>query len=145
MRRVMAQQLQLYEPVEFIHAFLVERLQLRRKKQPIALHLTCSTRKMGLSGLLAKVGALCAEDVILPPEVNCCGFAGDKGFALPALNNHGLRRAVDAVHRHGAVAGYSNSRTCETGCAARIGIPYMSIMYLVEEVSRVKENPLHRG
>jgi len=36
-------------------------------------------------------------------------------------------------------AGYSNSRTCEIGCATHIGIPYMSIMYLVDEVSRPKE------
>jgi D-lactate dehydrogenase len=32
---------------------------------------------------------MCREVVRI--ESNCCGFAGDRGFILPALNKHGLR------------------------------------------------------
>ncbi len=135
MRKVMDSRLKLYEPVEFIHSFLVNKLQFTPKKETVAIHPTCSTKKMGLSGLLQEVACMCADKVVLPPDVNCCGFAGDKGFHLPDLNAHGLRKAVSVIEQEGAVAGYSNSRTCEIGCTSQIGIPYMSIMYLVDEVT----------
>lgn len=135
MRKVMDSRLKLYEPVEFIHSFLVSKLQFTPKNETVAIHPTCSTKKMGLSGLLQEVACLCANKVVLPPDVNCCGFAGDKGFHLPDLNAHGLRKAVPVIEQEGAVAGYSNSRTCEIGCTSQIGIPYMSIMYLVDEVT----------
>ena len=135
MRRKMHESLKLYEPVEFVHEFLLDTLQFTQKTEIIAIHSTCSTKKMGLTSLMEKVAAMCAEKVILPPDVNCCGFAGDKGFHLPDLNKHGLRKAVSVIKEEGAVAGYSNSRTCEIGCATQTGIPYMSIMYLVDEAT----------
>ena len=139
MRKVMTEKLKLFEPVEFIHTFLVDRLQFRKKKETVAVHPTCSTKKMGLASLLEEVAGMCAEKVVIPRDVNCCGFAGDKGFVLPDLNRHGLRRAVPVVRQSGAESGYSNSRTCEIGCTTHTGIPYMSIMYLVDEVSRPKD------
>lgn len=135
MRKVMDKKLRLYEPVEFVHDYLLDKLQLTPKKETIAIHPTCSTKKMGLEEMLKKVAILCAEKVVLPEDVNCCGFAGDKGFHLPELNAHGLRKAASVIDKEGAVVGYSNSRTCEIGCATNNGIPYMSIMYLIDEVS----------
>lgn len=136
MRNVMTKKLKLYEPVEFVHEFLLDHLSFTRKNVTVAIHSTCSTQKLGLTGMLEKVAGMCAVKVILPPDVNCCGFAGDKGFHLPKLNEHGLRKAVPVVQQAGAVAGYSNSRTCEIGCATYTGIPYMSIMYLVDETTK---------
>jgi len=135
MRKVMDSKLKLYEPVEFVHKFLLNKLQFTQKKQAVAIHSTCSTQKMGLTGQLEKVASMCAEKVILPADVNCCGFAGDKGFHLPDLNAHGLRKAVPVIRKEGVMTGYSASRTCEIGCATHTGIPYMSIMYLVDEVT----------
>jgi len=135
MRNVMDDRLKLYEPVEFVHKYLLEKLRFIPKSETIAIHVTCSTRKMGLAGLQQKVARKCAEKVILPDDVNCCGFAGDKGFYLPDLNKHGLRKAVPIIKEKGVVAGYSNSRTCELGCTTHTGVPYMSIMYLVDEVT----------
>jgi len=111
-------------------------LKFTRKKETVAIHPTCSTKKLGLTLLLEKVAGLCAEKVVLPPDVSCCGFAGDKGFHLPDLNRHGLRKAVPVIQQEGAIVGYSNSRTCEIGCAIYTGIPYMSIMYLVDETTQ---------
>ena len=135
MRRVMSDTLTLYEPVEFVHTFLLDKLVFTPKKEPVAIHPTCSTKKMGLTKKMEEVAARCAEKVIMPPDVNCCGFAGDKGFHLPELNAHGLRTAGPLIAQEGVKVGYSNSRTCEIGCAAHIGIPYMSIMYLVDDVT----------
>ncbi len=135
MRKVMDSRLKMYEPVEFVYKFLLNKLQFTPKKETVSIHPTCSTQKMGLTGQMEKVALMCAEKVILPADVNCCGFAGDKGFHLPDLNAHGLRKAVPVIRQEGVVAGYSNSRTCEIGCATQTGIPYMSIMYLVDEVT----------
>jgi D-lactate dehydrogenase len=135
MRKVMDSRLKLYEPAEFVHKFLLEKLHFTPKKQTVAIHATCSTKKMGLTAILEEIASMCAEKVVLPPDVNCCGFAGDKGFYLPNLNAHGLRTAVPVIKKEHPVAGYSNSRTCEIGCTAQLGIPYMSIMYLVDEVT----------
>lgn len=136
MRKVMDDRLKLYEPVEFVHEFLLDRLYFTPKKQTVAVHATCSTQKMGLTALLKDVAGRCADKVIMPPDVNCCGFAGDKGFYLPELNKHGLRKALPILKEQSVEAGYSNSRTCEIGCSAHTGIPYMSIMYLVDEVTK---------
>jgi D-lactate dehydrogenase len=135
MRRVMSDTLELYEPVEFVHAFLLDKLTFTPKQEPVAIHPTCSTKKMGLTKKMEEVASQCAQKVIMPPDVNCCGFAGDKGFHLPELNVHGLRTAGPLIDQEGVKVGYSNSRTCEIGCATHIGIPYMSIMYLVDEVT----------
>ena len=119
-----------HEPVEFIHRYLMDKLQFERRPETVAVHVTCSSTKMGLEGPFREVAAACAERVVAP-AVGCCGFAGDKGFNTPELNASalaGLRGALPADCR----AGYSNSRTCEIGLSVHGGIPYQSIVYLVD-------------
>ena len=93
-------------------------------------------RKMGLLPLILKVARACAHDVVMPEEVGCCAFAGDKGFTDPKLNAWALRSRIAAA---GATSGYSNSRTCEIGLTLHSGIPYMGIAALVNRVSRAKK------
>ena len=69
--------------------------------------------------------------MVLPAGVNCCGFAGDKGFNLPELNVAALAR-VPAQVPSDCQRGYSNSRTCEIGLSQHVGIPYQSIVHLVD-------------
>ena len=71
--------LRLYEPVEFVLEFLLDRLVFARRKGRIAIHATCSTRKMGLDGKLRQLAQMCAEEVVVPEDIYCCGFAGDRG------------------------------------------------------------------
>jgi D-lactate dehydrogenase len=132
MRATIDARLKTWEPVEFIHDFLLADLRLQKQPGAVALHLTCSSQKMGLEQKLRAVAAACAEKVVLPPT-GCCGFAGDKGFTTPELNASalsGLRAAVQ-----GCATGYSNSRTCEVGLTLHAGIPYQSIVYLVDRCS----------
>jgi D-lactate dehydrogenase len=99
------------------------------------LHITCSSRRMGLEGKLAAVARACARTVVIPENVGCCGFAGDKGFTLPELNDHALRDLPAAIPQ-GCDQGYSTSRTCEIGLASHAGITYRSLAYLVEKATR---------
>ncbi len=121
--------LHLYEPAEFIWTFLRERLTFRKLPKTVAVHLTCTIRQMGLSDTFVKVAEMCAERVVVPEGVGCCGFAGDKGMTHPELNRYALRKLRSQVSD--IEVGYSNSRTCEIGLQQNSGIPYVSIIYLV--------------
>ena len=70
---------------------------MKRLPEAIALHVTCSLRKVGLASALIDVASACAEKVIAPPDVTCCGFAGDKGFSQPELNDHALRHLRESL------------------------------------------------
>ena len=130
--------LSLYEPVEFIDKFLLERLDITKMAGTVAVHATCSTRLMGLTPVLLRVAQACAEKVVLPEGVGCCAFAGDKGFTDPELNQWALRKLRDTVEKEGATMGFSNSRTCEIGLTTNSGIQYMNIAYLVNSVAQRK-------
>ena len=121
--------LKIYEPAEFIHTFLMDRLRFERKAKQIAVHVTCSTQKLGLGAHLSAVAAACAEKVVVPPA-GCCAFAGDRGLQVPELNAAALSGLREQVK--GCEAGYSNSRGCEIGLSQHGGIPYQSIVYLVD-------------
>ncbi len=125
--------MKLYEPAEFIETFLAPNLHWNRTDEPIAVHVTCSTRRMGLADTIIRLASRCSSHVTVPAEVGCCGFAGDKGFMRPEINAYALRRLRPAIKASGARTGYSNSRTCEIGLSTNSGIPYKSIAYLVDE------------
>lgn len=128
--------MKLFEPAEFIHDFLAPSLTFRPVDRPVAVHITCSSRMMGIGDKIVALASMCSTNVTVPPEVGCCGFAGDKGFTIPELNSWGLRKLRKSVEEAGAKEGYSNSRTCEIGLTTNSGIPYQSIVYLVDEVTR---------
>ena len=139
MRKVM-KKMQLYEPAEFIMKYLVDRLEFHQMDRPVALHLTCSTRQMGVDKDMIALARLCSSNVFLPEGVGCCGFAGDRGFTFPELNKYGLRKLRPQIEANHIEVGYSNSRTCEIGLETNTGIPYMSIIYLVNECTKPKTN-----
>ncbi len=128
----------LYEPVEFISDILAPYLDFHQIDRHVAIHITCSTRLMGLGDKLVNLAKRCSRNVLVPEEVGCCGFAGDKGFTHPELNKWGLRKLKPQIMNFGAKEGYSNSRTCEIGLTTNSGIPYQSIAYLVNETTTPK-------
>ena len=73
--------------------------------------------------------------MVVPSEVGCCGFAGDKGFMVPELNRWALRKLKPQLQVAGVARGFSNSRTCEIGLTTNSGVNYKSIAYLVDEVT----------
>jgi len=132
--------MRLYEPAEFIETFLAPHLRFEPDDVPVAVHVTCSTRRMGLADTIISLARRCSTDVTVPALVGCCGFAGDKGFTLPELNAWALRNLRRAIDGGGARYGYSNSRTCEIGLTDHSGIPYKSIAYLVDAHTKPLES-----
>jgi len=131
--------MRLYEPVEFIWEFLRDRLEFTPIDRHIALHFTCSTREMGLVDKMTSLARLCSDNVFLPEGVGCCGFAGDRGWTHPEVNSWALRKLRKQLEDSHIEMGYSNSRTCEVGLESNGGIPYQSIVYLVNEVTQPKK------
>jgi D-lactate dehydrogenase len=133
MQATLDKRLQLYEPVEFVLTYLMDRLSFTQLDVKVAVHPTCSTRKLGLENKLEQLARACAREVVMPADVYCCGFAGDRGFNFPELNEAALKDLKDHVCT--CEAGYSTSKTCEIGLSLHGGIPYRSILYLVDEAS----------
>ncbi|HEX9179370.1 MAG TPA: FAD-binding and (Fe-S)-binding domain-containing protein [Burkholderiales bacterium] len=138
MQKLLAGRLQVLDFHEFAHDALLPRLHVRPLAGPIALHLNCSVRRAGAEGKLRALVARCAERVVEPAGVTCCGFGGDRGFVVPELNAHALRRIHDALPAD-CLAGVSTNRTCEIGLTAETGRPYRSVAYLLEECSREED------
>ena len=129
---------QLYESAEFVWKFLRDKLVFTQKDTPVALHLTCSTKLMKIDRIVYELACLCSSSVLVPEGVGCCGFAGDKGMTHPELNAYALRKLAAQIEEKGIKVGYSNSRTCEMGLQTNSGIPYRSIIYLVNECTQAR-------
>jgi D-lactate dehydrogenase len=129
--------LRLYEPVEFIHAFLLDALEFTKIPETIAVHVTCSSIKLGLREKFLEVAGACAETVVVPDRAGCCGVAGDRIFLFPELNESALSGLRDGLPA-GCRSGVSNSRTCEIGLSLQSGVPYQSIAYLADRCTARK-------
>ncbi len=142
MKEDLDERLKIYEPVQFIDEFLLERLVFNPCQQPVALHITCSATRMGLADRLIAIAHRCAKEVIIPEQITCCGFAGDKGFSTPELNASALRTLQGALPAN-CEEGFSTSRTCEIGLSHHSRIEYKSIVYLVDRCTQPKLTTAH--
>lgn len=129
------QPMTILEPTGFVTQYLLPHLNLAPIEETVMLHVTCSSRRMGLESDMFKLASACATDVIVPEHIQCCGWAGDKGFTTPELNQAAVHPLKEQVPAH-CTRGFSNSRTCEIGLSHHSGIPYQSILYLVDEVAQ---------
>jgi D-lactate dehydrogenase len=129
--------LRIYEPVEFIHAFLLDALEFTKVPETIAVHVPCSSIKLNLREKFLAVAGACAETVVVPDRVGCCGVAGDRIFFFPELSESALSALRDGLPAR-CRSGYSSSRACEIGLSLRSGLSYQSIAYLVDRCAARK-------
>jgi glycerol-3-phosphate dehydrogenase subunit C len=126
--------LKIVDPIEFMLDYVMPNLTVKNKKETIVVFPVCSVKKIGKMEQLLALSQVCAENVTII-DSNCCGFAGDRGFLIPELREHGLRE-IKAQIPTNCKEGFSTSRTCEIGLESSSGIDFKSIFYLVEEVTR---------
>lgn len=129
-------QLKILDPVEFAHDLVLPRLVFTPLKRAVILHPNCSARKLGLDGKMEAVARRCAEDVTVPLDLKCCGFAGDRGLLVPELTESATQAEAAEVNQREYAGYYSSNLTCEMGMTRATGKPYRSILYLVEEATR---------
>ncbi len=135
MKQMAGTRLKLYDPAAFIHDFLIGQTSFRQCPDTIAVHVPCSAQKMGLADKFRIVAQTLAAEVVIPEDIHCCGFAGDRGFNFPELNASALKELKPAVSGK-CSAGYSSSRTCEIGLSLHSGMYYRSIIYLADRCIR---------
>jgi D-lactate dehydrogenase len=140
MRRFCGERLAVLDAIEFIHDTVLARVAIEPRPGPVAIHPVCSVRKMGSTERLAAIASRCSACVVTVPDVLCCGFAGDKGFHTPELNEHALRHLKPSLPPE-CREGYSTSRTCEIGLSEQAGFAYRSIIHLVEGCARARNAP----
>ena len=125
--------LRIYDSVRFLREEVLPRLDIQPLTTQIAVHITCSTQHLQQADNFLAIAQQCATEVVVPEGIHCCGFAGDKGFTLPELNQHALRDL--AVQVADCSAGFSTSRTCEVGLSSYSALSYQHLVYLVDQVS----------
>ena len=130
--------IKIFEPIEFALEHLVPELEFEKIDEAITIHTTCSSRKMGLHEKFIKLANLCSKKVIVPENVKCCGFAGDRGFNFPELNDSALRFLKDETKE--AKYAFSTSKTCEIGLSEHANLDYNSIFYLIDKTSKAKNS-----
>lgn len=124
--------LTVYEPIDFIYEKILSKVKLNRLNETIAIHPVCSIIKYGNTNRLEEIANLCADKVLTTDEIDCCGFAGDRGFTFPELNESALSKLSDLVSKDCSY-GFSTSRTCEIGLTKKSGIKFNSIFNLLDK------------
>eukprot|EP00879_Flechtneria_rotunda_P005800 GHRR01006103.1.p1 GENE.GHRR01006103.1~~GHRR01006103.1.p1 ORF type:complete len:946 (+),score=315.50 GHRR01006103.1:676-3513(+) len=131
----------LYEPVEFIRHFLLDKLEFNKVRDSVAIHVPCSSKKMGIEESFIKLASLCAHEVV-PSGIPCCGMAGDRGMRyteLPAASLQHLNLPRNVTD------GYSTSRTCEMSLSNHSGINFRGLVYLVDEATKPRGQQQTKG
>jgi D-lactate dehydrogenase len=126
----------LLDSIEFIHDTLLSRLTLHPVDGDVVLHPNCSARKLNLQDKLTAIARRCARSASVPVNLDCCGFAGDRGLLFPELTASATALESAEVNARTYDGYYSSNITCEMGMSAATGQDYRSIAYLVERASR---------
>ena len=125
----------LYEPTEFIANHLVDKLQWRKVRHDIAIHVPCSSKKIGVEKSFQQIANLCANNVTAS-GIPCCGMAGDRGMRYPELTQSSLGYLNLPST---CTDGYSTSRTCEISLSNHSSTTFRGLVYLVDEATSPKQ------
>jgi D-lactate dehydrogenase len=123
--------------VEFLHEFVLPKLEIQRVDQDVVLHPNCSAHKLGLDAKMLAIAEQCAMSAFVPLNLGCCAFAGDRGLLYPELTQSATEKESAEVDAREYDGYYSSNIPCEIGMSEATGRNYNSIVYLVERASRI--------
>ena len=128
--------LEILDSLAWAESRLLPDLEVTSPVRSVTIHPTCSGRLMGESTMLRKVASALAGEVRLPPSATCCGFAGDRGMLHPELTASATAAEAGEVRAEPTERYVSTNRTCEIGLERATGMPYRSVIELLEETTR---------
>ncbi|MGO0576055.1 FAD-binding and (Fe-S)-binding domain-containing protein [Ornithinimicrobium panacihumi] len=133
--------LRLVDSVAWAQEVLVPRLPAPARLGRVAVHPTCGTEALGLTATLVALAGEIADDVVVPTDWGCCGFAGDRGLLHPELTAAATAPESAEVERLAREEGefdahVSANRTCELGMTRATGRAYRHVLELLEEATR---------
>eukprot|EP00210_Caulerpa_lentillifera_P003146 g3006.t1 len=124
----------LYEPVTFVKLFMADKLEFKKVRDTVAVHVPCSSKKLGVEKNFLELAGKCAHEVV-PSGVPCCGMAGDRGMRYPELTGSALQHMSYPAD---CKDGYSTSRTCEMSLSNHSGFNFRGLVYLLDEATSPK-------
>jgi D-lactate dehydrogenase len=124
------------DSVEFAQLYLLPRLQITPLDEKVILHPNCALRKLNLDKALKQVVDACAREVVIPENLGCCAFAGDRGLLFPELTTSATAPEAAEVLSESFDGYYSSNLTCEMGMSLATKKSYRSFLYLVEKATR---------
>ena len=134
--REILNKLTLLDSIEFVHDVILPRLEIHPTSEDVILHPNCSARKLNLQDKLVGIARSCAKTVTVPLNLDCCGFAGDRGLLFPELTASATELEAAEVNARTYSGYYCSNIPCEMGMSAATGRNYRSIVYLVEAATR---------
>lgn len=126
------------QPVMELSQFIAEhllKLPVKRRLARIVLHPTCSGEKTGSNKAMEQIARHIADEVVIPTDWKCCGFAGDRGLLVPELTENATRLEAQEISQLDAVF-VSNNQPCQIGMSGATNRDYRSIVAVwLESVS----------
>ncbi|MFF3541597.1 FAD-binding and (Fe-S)-binding domain-containing protein [Streptomyces platensis] len=135
--RALHEELTVVDSVVWAAEELLPRLETVRAVGSAVLHPTCAMQHLGDESPLRRVAEACAREVVVPDDVGCCGFAGDRGMLHRELTESATaKEAAEVTARH-FDAHLSANRMCEVGMDhATAGRGYHSVLQALELATR---------
>ncbi|SCK56792.1 FAD-binding and (Fe-S)-binding domain-containing protein [Streptomyces sp. WMMB 322] len=135
--RSLHERLTVIDSVAWAAQELLPRLTVERRQESAVLHPACSTQHLGGVEQLRTVAEACAEEVVVPVDARCCGFAGDRGMLHKELTASATAREAAEVTARDFDAHLSSNRMCEVGMDhATGGRGYRSVLLELERATR---------
>ena len=128
--------IEVIDSVAYVATTLLPMLTVRHRLDSLAIHPTCSAAHMGLGSAVLAIGAAIADEVVIPEDWQCCGFAGDRGLLHPELTAAATRGEAASVAGRQFSAYASVNRTCEIAMTRATGAQYHHLLELVERATR---------
>ena len=129
-------QIRVQDVLAFVADHVLPKLQIAKKIESIALHPTCSGVQLGLNAKMELIGQAVANNVYIPENWACCGFAGDRGLLHPELTESATQAEAREISSRNFSAYASSNRPCEIGMSQATGQTYIHLLEILEEVSR---------
>ena len=124
------------DAVAFVESAVLPRLKIRRSFESIAVHPTCSSTHLGVTDPMIRIAQSISDDVVVPDDWGCCGFAGDRGMLHPELTASATRAESAELSGRTFAAYASANRTCELGMTRATGKQYRHILELLDDSTR---------
>ena len=128
-------QIPVVDVLQFVNEKILPTLKLKSKLSSLALHPTCSGVELGINKHMTSLAEAISDQVIVPLDWSCCGFAGDRGLLHPELTESATRNQAQELSSHKYVAYASSNRPCQIGLSIATGENYVHLIELVDQVS----------
>jgi D-lactate dehydrogenase len=128
-------QIPVVDVLQFVNEKILPHLKIKTKMTSLALHPTCSGVELGINKHMTALAEAISDQVIVPLDWSCCGFAGDRGLLHPELTESATRKQAQELSSHKYVAYASSNRPCQIGLSIATGQNYVHLVELVDQVS----------